>query len=97
VIEKTITIFRNKKNLKNLKFGLLWFFRFFKKPKKNLGFLKATSTALARLQMRVQAVIVGAVGALPLHEMAGLLKKSKKQLAWCRLGLYLTDAYYQFL
>ena len=47
--------------------------------------------------MRVQAVIVGAVGALPLHEMAGLLKKSKKQLAWCRLGLYLTDAYYQFL
>jgi len=45
VIEKTITIFRNKKP-KNLKFGLLGFFRFFKKNLKNLGFLKATSTAL---------------------------------------------------
>jgi len=48
VIEKTITIFRNKKP-KNLKFGLLGFFRFFKKPK-NLGFLKATSTALIKLE-----------------------------------------------
>jgi len=44
VIEKTITIFRNKKP-KNLKFGLLGIFRFFKKPKKP-RFLKATSTAL---------------------------------------------------
>jgi len=33
VIEKTITIFRNKKP-KNLKFGLLGFLGFFKKPKK---------------------------------------------------------------
>jgi len=39
VIEKTIIIFRKQKNLK---FGLL---RFFKKTK-NLGFLKVTSTAL---------------------------------------------------
>jgi len=45
VIEKNITIFRNKKPKKNLKFGLLGFFRFFKNLK-NLGFLKATSTAL---------------------------------------------------
>jgi len=29
--------------------GLLWFFRFFKKPK-NLGFLKPTSTALTDSQ-----------------------------------------------
>jgi len=33
VIEKTITIFRNKKP-KNLKFGLSGFLGFFKKPKK---------------------------------------------------------------
>ena len=34
MIEKTITIFRNKKPKKNLKFGLLGFLGFFKKPKK---------------------------------------------------------------
>jgi len=46
VIEKTITIFRNKKP-KKPKIWTLGFFRFFKKPTgKNLGFLKATSTAL---------------------------------------------------
>jgi len=46
MIEKTIAIFRNKKPKKNLKFGLLGFLGFLKP--KNLGFLKATSTALSR-------------------------------------------------
>jgi len=44
VIEKTITIFRNKKP-KKPKIWTFGFFRFFKNLK-NLGFLKATSTAL---------------------------------------------------
>jgi len=44
VIEKTITIFRNKKPKK----PKIWTFGFlgFLKNLKNLGFLKATSTAL---------------------------------------------------
>ena len=44
MIEKTITIFRNKKP-KKPKIWTFGFFRFFKNLK-NLGFLKATSTAL---------------------------------------------------
>ena len=42
---RKLLLFLETKNLKNLKFGLLGFFRFFENLK-NLGFLKATSTAL---------------------------------------------------
>jgi len=45
VTEKTITIFRNKEP-KKPKIWTFGFFRFFLKNLKNLGFLKATSTAL---------------------------------------------------
>jgi len=52
VVEKTIIIFRKQKNLK---LGLFRFFRFFKKPK-NLGFLKATSTArVSTVRIRLAA------------------------------------------
>jgi len=46
VIEKTITIFRNKKP-KKTKIWTFGVFKVFLKSLKNLGFLKATSTALA--------------------------------------------------
>jgi len=45
VIEKTITIFRNKKPKKPKIWTFVGFLGFFKNLK-NLGFLKATSTAL---------------------------------------------------
>ena len=45
MIEKTITIFRNKKPKKPKIWTFVVFLGFLKKPK-NLGFLKATSTAL---------------------------------------------------
>jgi len=43
--EKTITIFRNKKPKKPKIWTFFVFLRFFLKNLKNLGFLKATSTA----------------------------------------------------
>jgi len=51
VIEKTITIFRNKKP-KKPKIWTLGFFKVFLKNLENLGFLKATSTALAAVYYR---------------------------------------------
>jgi len=56
VIEETITILETKKP-KKPKICTFVVFRFFKKPK-NLGFLKATSTALA-IPFWCSAVIAG--------------------------------------